>query len=102
MPRRIPTAIRTANDAWGIERDGAVADAVAWRVPRAESRDGLAVRGGARHAGAKRKHSRAIAGSYRAGARAGGGRRGGGRDGAGSDTAAGGGPKRGRRAAGGS
>src|SRR3954471_17732570 len=59
--RPTPIAIRTRNDACRTDFDDLVAAAAAWRLPRTQSWHGMALRGGARDAGAKGKRSREIA-----------------------------------------
>src|SRR5579864_6378563 len=64
MLRQTPIAIRTRNDPCGADFDDVVADAAPWRLPRAQSWDGLAVCGGAGDAGAKEQCSSEIACSH--------------------------------------
>src|SRR6202451_163624 len=67
--RQTPIATLTHNDSCGADFDDIVADATAWRLPRTQSWDGLAIRGGAGVAGAKGERGGKIARPHCAGAR---------------------------------
>src|SRR5438045_4760093 len=64
-PRRTPTATRTRNDACGAHFDNGVVDAAPRRLPRHQSRDGMAIRGSGGDAGAKGKRSSQVTRPYR-------------------------------------
>src|SRR5262249_13437189 len=63
---RTPIATRTDDDARGANFDGVVADAAPGRLSRNKPRHGMALRGGARDAGAKGERSSKSAPPYRA------------------------------------
>src|ERR1700721_3819085 len=59
--RRTPIAIRTCDDTCRVDFDDVVADGAPGRLPRPQSWDGMALRGGAGDAGTKGKRSSQIA-----------------------------------------
>ena len=59
--RRTPIATRTRNDSCWADFDDVVADASPWRLPRTQPWDGLALRGCAGDAAAKRKRCSKVA-----------------------------------------